>query len=139
MTTRTKRFHNEYMIGMPIVVGIHHYTQVWQILFCIEWWYLIFTTIALLSLLYIMVVNYNTANTVPVNPMRAGGILGQLEIMGKPSTWCIYALNISVGTYMYYNGLILAPAMIAITFSLAMINTLTLKPYLKRISQNLTV
>lgn len=140
MTAYTNQaLHRKYIIAMPIVVGIHYYTQLWELLFCIEWWYLIFNTIAIFFLLLLMRSNYITTNMVPINPERAGIIVGQLETLQNPWTWGVYAVNISVGAYMYYTGLILAPLIIASSFSLAMINGLTLKPYLKTISQKLAV
>lgn len=142
MTTRTKEFkidHREYMIGMLGAVGIHYHTQVWQVLWCIEWWHLIFSTIALFVTLYLLWENYITTTMVPVNPIRAGAMVRQLGVMANPITWCVYATNIFSGLYLYYNGLVLAPLIIALTFSIAMINWATLKPYLRGIQQKLPV
>jgi hypothetical protein len=140
MTTQTKTFKldsREYMIGMLCAVGIHYHTQVWQVLWGIEWWHLIFSTIAFFAILYLLWANYITVITVPVDPNRANAMMEQLKIMGKPITWCLYATNIFAGLYLYYNGLVLAPLIIALTVLIAMINWGTLKPYLKLIMTNM--
>jgi len=142
MTTQTKTFkfsHSEYIIGMLCALGIHYHTQWWQWLWGIEWWHLIFSTVSFFVILYLIGANFITVNTIPINPHRANAIVQQLTTMGKPMTWGLYATNVFAGLYLYYNGLLLAPLIIAFTFSAAMINWITLKPYLRRVMATMTV
>ncbi len=142
MTTQTRAFkigQAEYIIGMLCAAGIHYHTQWWQWLWGIEWWHLIFSSMGLCATLFLLWQNHKTVNTVPINPKRANAMMDQLKIMRKPMTWGVYATNVFTGLYMYYNGLELAPLIIALTFLAAMVNWLTLKPYMKRIMVNMTI